>query len=290
MKIKNSISKWEKNTGPSVNKKGNNCIICGYETKLFTQTKNHLIYKCQHCGFGYTNELNAQVGGYHRDETYIQEEGLFENIFNKRVNEVTKFLKTGKVLEVGCSTGLMLSIFKKSGFTVKGVEISKKAAEIAKNRNLEIIVIPFEKIRFNEKFDLIVLNHTLEHLEDPLKVLEKARSLLTPKGYLMIDLPNFDSPVAKMLKKHWQHLLPDEHLWHFTPKSYELIFKKLNFKIMKIKKVSGIWDFANPHKEIYQSLRGFKKRFFKNILTAIPSLLMTKLNKGSDLFIIVRKK
>lgn len=296
MKITDLIPKRKKSPNSSITetssvmKKGDNCLICSHETKLFTETNNHLIYKCTNCGFGYTSKLSAQSGEYHRDETYIQEEELFSNIFNRRVKEITKFLKTGKVLEIGCSTGLMLSIFQKKGFNVKGVEISKKAAELAKTRGLEIITQPFEKIKFNEKFDLIILNHTLEHLENPLKILEKSKTLLNPKGYLLIDLPNFDSPNAKLFKKRWQHLLPEEHLWHFTQKSYEVLFKKLDFKIMKIKRASGVWDFANPYKEIYQSLTGRKKRFFKNILTAIPSLVMTKLNKGSDLLVLARKK
>lgn len=270
--------------------KGKNCLICSYPTYEFTKTKNHIIYKCSFCGFGYTGQLNAQTGGYHRDDTYIQEENLFKNIFSRRVKEISKFIKSGKVLEIGCSTGLMLSLFKEKGFNVKGVEISKKAAEIGTGRGIEIITVPFEKVRLNEKFDLIILNHTLEHLEEPLKVLEKAKSLLTPKGYLMIDLPNFDSPMAKFWKKRWAHLLPDEHLWHFTPKSFQILFKKLDFKMLKIKRASGIWDFGNPYKEIFDSLKGLKKRFVNNAFTAVPSLVMTKLNKGSDLLVIARKK
>lgn len=269
---------------------GKNCLVCGWETRKFAQTKGHIIYKCSHCGFGYTDQLGAQAGEYHRDETYIQEEKLFENIFSKRIREVTKYIKTGKVLEIGCSTGLMLSILQKKGFKVTGVEISKKAAEVAQKRGIEVLVSPFEKIKFDKKFDLVIINHTLEHLEDPLKVLEKAKIILTPKGYLMIDLPNFESPLAKLLKRKWPHLLPDEHLWHFTTKSFQIIFKKLDFKILTIKRASGIWDFGNPYKEVFYSLKGFKKRFAKNILTALPSLVMTKLNKGSDLLIIARKK
>lgn len=270
--------------------KGKNCLICAYPTSEFISTKNFIVFKCTHCGFGYTDKLSSQTGDYHRDDTYIQEEKLFENIFNRRIKEISKFIKSGKVLEIGCSTGLMLSLLQKKGFNVKGVEISKKAAEAAAKRGIEVTVAPFEKMKFNEKFDVIILNHTLEHLEDPVKTLEKAKSILTPKGYLMIDLPNFDSPMAKFLKKRWPHLLPDEHLWHFTPKSFETIFKKLNFKVLKIKKASGIWDFANPYKEIFHSFAGFKKRFVNNVLTAIPSLVMTKLNKGSDLLVIARKR
>lgn len=267
-----------------------NCSICGYPAKKFTEKSGHIIYKCINCGFGFTDSLNAQKGEYHRDETYITEEKLFENIFIRRVNEITKFLKTGKVLDIGCSTGVMLSIFKKKGFDVKGVEISKKAAEICRNKGIDVLIGPFEKIKFSEKFDLVVLNHTLEHLENPIEVLEKVKKILKPKGYLMIDLPNFDSPLAKLLRSKWPHLLPDEHLWHFTPKAFEVVLKKMDFRILAVKKASGIWDFGNPYLELNQSLFGFKKRFFPNVATLIPSWFFTKLNKGSDLLVIARKK
>ena len=266
------------------------CLICGYPAKKFTKKSGYLIFKCTNCGFGFTENLDSQKGDYHRDETYIIEERLFENIFLRRFEEITKYIRQGKVLEIGCSTGVMLSIFKKEGFEVEGVEVSNKAAEIAKGKGINVKVGFFEKVNFNEKFDLIIFNHTLEHLTDPIAAIKKAGRLLKPKGYIMIDLPNFDSPVAKILKSRWPHLLPDEHLWHFTPKSFSILFKKLDFKILTIKKASGIWDFGRPYQELYDSLIDLKKRFIKNFITSVPSFFMTKMNKGSDLLIIARKK
>lgn len=269
---------------------GKNCSICSSTTCIFTKKGEHAIYKCINCGFGYTDKLDKQSGDYHRDETYIIEENLFKNIFSRRVKEITRFIKTGKVLEIGCSTGLMLSLFKIKGFEAKGVELSKKAAEKAIEKGIDVKIAFFEKINFNEKFDLVVLNHTLEHMENPVEVLKKIKSILKPKGYVMIDLPNFDSPLAKILKSRWPLLLPDEHLWHFTPRAFNVLFKKMDFKILSINKASGLWDFENPYKEIAQSFTGLKKRFISNVLTMIPSLVMTKLNKGSDLLVIARKK
>lgn len=271
-------------------KSGKNCIICSSPTSLFAEKGEHAIYKCINCGFGYTDKLYKQSGDYHRDETYIIEEKLFKNIFSRRINQITRFIKTGKVLEIGCSTGLMLSLFKIKGFDAKGVELSRKAAEKAIEKGIDVKIAFFEKINFSEKFDLVVLNHTLEHMENPVGVLKKVKSILNPKGYVMIDLPNFDSPAAKILKSRWPHLLPDEHLWHFTPKAFNVLFKKMDFKIVNVSKTSGIWDFENPYKEIAQSFIGFKKRFIGNVLTLIPSFVMTKLNKGSDLLVIARKK
>lgn len=267
----------------------NKCPVCGFETKIFAKLKNHIIYKCKNCGFGFTTNLSAHLGNYHRDDTYIQEEKLFENIFSKRVSKILNFKTKGDVLDIGCSTGLFLSLFQKKGWNVTGVEISKKAAEVAEKRGVEVLIKPFEEIRFTKKFDLIVLNHTLEHLKDPFDVVKKASQLLKPGGLLYIDLPNFASLSASIYKKNWTHLLPDEHLWHFTYKSLEIMLQKLGLKIIFVERSSGIWDVNKPYLELLTSLVTFKKRFFFNLLSALPTLLISKINLGSDLMVIAKK-
>ncbi len=266
------------------------CPICGGKEKLFGKTKEFEIYKCKNCGFGWTQGAALQKGDYHRDDDYIKEESLFINIFQKRANLILNLSKPGKVLEVGCSTGILLSLLQAKGWDVTGVEISKPAAEIAKNRGIKVYEQKFEKIKFTEKYDCIIFNHTLEHLENPVQILEKTKSLLKPKGLLYIDLPNFDSLTAMIFRKKWTLLLPQEHLWHFTSKSFKLLMNKLDFKILLIERASGIWDYQRPIRGTLKSLVKFKKRFFRESFTAMPSLVLTKIGKGSDLMVIARKK
>lgn len=267
-----------------------NCPICQKPMYLYISRKDFKIYKCRKCGFGQTLGADIQIGDYHRDSEYDAEESLFRNIFLKRFNLIYKYIKSGEVLEIGCSTGIMLSIFRENGFSTTGVELSKKAASIARARGIEVINKPFEKIEFSKKFDLIIMNHTLEHLENPVQVIDKCRKLLKPKGILYIDLPNFDSFSLKFQKSNWPLLLPKEHLWHFTEKSFKEIFDKMNFKILSVEKASGVWDFNNPGKELFTSLTHMKKRFFSEFFTMIPTFFLTKTKKGTDLMVIARKK
>lgn len=271
-------------------KPSKSCLVCSSKTKFFSKNKNYQIYKCINCGFGFTDSPRIQQNDYHRDDTYISAEKLFKNIFLKRVEMISKFLKPSQVLEVGCSTGLMLSLLRKMGWQVIGVEISKKAANIAKERGIEVIESDFLKVRLEKKFDLVIFNHTLEHLQDPIEVLKKAKLTLKPKGILYIDLPNFGGFSARILKGKWPLLLPDEHLWHFNLKSLSILLKKMGFKILKVERASGIWDVASPFSEVLLSLVTFKKRFFSNIITALPALILTKLGWGTGLTIISRKR
>lgn len=266
-----------------------NCLVCGNGMDQLGKLKRYVIYRCGVCGFGATMGANIQTGNYHRDQIYLQEEALFENIFQKRVDKILKFKKEGKVLEVGCSTGIMLSLLKNLGWEVVGVEISKKAAEVAAKRGIPVTVRDFMQTNLSEKYDLVILNHTLEHMEYPVRVLEKIKSLLSPSGLLYIDLPNFGGLSAKLLGTNWPLLLPDEHLWHFSEKALKLLLKKTGFKIVYVEKASGIWDYGDPFHGLLLSLLNFKKRFFKEFITAVPSWIVSKFGMGSDLMVIARR-
>ena len=154
------------------------CPICLSETEVFTALQGSNILKCINCGLGITENLKGQVSDYHRDESYIKEEKLFENIFQKRVNIMMEVVKPKTVLEIGCSTGLLLSLFVRKSCEVAGVELSKKATEVARSRGIEVILGDFLKVKIDKKFDLIIFNHTLEHVEDPVKFINQASAAL----------------------------------------------------------------------------------------------------------------
>lgn len=267
------------------------CLACKRGVKLFSKQGKDLIYQCLNCGFGFTKSSDRQKKHYHRDENYIRQEEQFANIFKKRTQIIQKFYpQPGRVLEIGSSTGLMLQILKKLGWQVLGIEISPKAAEFAKKRGVPTIMTHFETTKLTEEyFDIIILNHTLEHLENPVKVLGKVNTVLKDGGVLFIDVPNFGGLSARILRGKWSYLLPEEHKWHFTLNSLKIILQRNNFQVVYSESASGIWDYQNPYLEIWQALTGFKKRFFPDILTALPTLIISKLNQGSGLIIVAQK-
>lgn len=267
------------------------CPGCSGDVKLYCQNEMHQIYKCINCGLGFTQNLNEQTGDYHRDEVYTQNTQQFKNIFNKRVRIIKKFtIKQGRILEIGSSTGLLLSIFQKQGWKVLGIEISQKAAEFAREKGIPILLTSFESVKLpKNSFDVIILNHTLEHLKDPEKVLKKVKALLSREGILFIDVPNFGGLSAQIFGKDWPYLLPQEHLWHFTLQSIKYFLTITNFKIVYSERSSGIWDYQNPYSEIWQAFWGFKKRFFADLLTAIPAFIISKINLGSGLIVVAKK-
>lgn len=227
---------------------------------------------------------------YHRDSDYLENENMFKNIFRKRFQIANKFIdRPGKVLDIGASTGVMLDIFKENGWQTFGVEPSESSL-VATKKGHNISNVFFEKVNFKKNyFDLIILNHTLEHLEDPEKVLVKAFNLLKRGGAVLVDVPNAGGIGSKLLGKKWPYLLPKEHISQFTKDSLSDVFAKAGFKIIHFESRSGIFEYSNPVLALWQSLTSFKKRFFEDILLSPYSLLVTLLNMGDSMTIVGKK-
>lgn len=228
---------------------------------------------------------------YHRDVDYEKFESLFRNIFTKRFNIIKKILgaKKGKVLDIGCSTGVFLDLFKERGWETWGVEPSN-SAESARRKGHNILKIYFEEADFPlGYFDLVIMNHTLEHMENPLTVLEKINKISKKGGMLFVDVPNAGGVSAKVLGKYWPYRLPKEHKHQFTRDSLTKILNRAGFKVVHFESRSGLFEFANPFLELWESLTTLKKRFLFDVVT-FPYSLTVSLSCGGDSMSIVCTK
>lgn len=235
--------------------------------------------------------MAKDYSNYHRDESYKESEALFENIFLTRVGIVEKFIsKLGKVLDIGTSTGVMLAIFKRKGWEVWGVEPSK-SGDVAKKRGFKVLRTTFEKAKLPKNyFDLVVMNHVLEHMDKPVEVLERVGKLLRRNGIVLVDVPNAGGLGARIMGKRWRYRLSKEHKHQFTKESLFKVFKKAGFEVIYFESRTGICEYKKPFLELWRSLAGFKKRFFTDLLTAPYALLATLFNMGDSMSLVGRKK
>ncbi|OGY09559.1 MAG: hypothetical protein A2782_03375 [Candidatus Blackburnbacteria bacterium RIFCSPHIGHO2_01_FULL_43_15b] len=231
-----------------------------------------------------------ETKNYHRDEVYLQNQDLFRNIFRVVFKKVLKYKKRGSILEVGSSMGLLLDIFRNAGWVVQGIEPSEKSSLYAKKIGIPTIGETFEESKISGKYDVIILNHVLEHLTDPARVLKKAHRLLNNDGIIVVNVPNAGSLAARIYGDSWEYVLTKEHLWQFTPNSLNGVLSDSGFKMLEWNAVSGVWEYDNPAAEIWQSLTNFKKRFFRNVLTAIPAWFVTRLKMGTGLSVVAQKQ
>jgi 2-polyprenyl-3-methyl-5-hydroxy-6-metoxy-1,4-benzoquinol methylase len=120
------------------------------------------------------------------------------------------------------------------GFTVKGVEVSQWASAYAREeKGLDVVPGTLEEARFADAcFDVVVLNHVLEHVEAPKPLLAEIRRILKDDGLLAIGVPNAGSLMATLIGARWASWRPEQHLWHFTPDTLAALLKTVGFDVI----------------------------------------------------------
>lgn len=129
----------------------------------------------------------------------------------------THFVPGGKLLDVGCGDGGYLAQMRDLGWEVEGVEVDPLAVKQARKLNLPVYLGALEQKRFeNNLFDAVIINHVIEHVHDPLKVLKECYRILKPGGKLVVITPNARSIAHCWFGEYWWQLDPPRHLHLFT--------------------------------------------------------------------------
>jgi 2-polyprenyl-3-methyl-5-hydroxy-6-metoxy-1,4-benzoquinol methylase len=112
--------------------------------------------------------------------------------------------------------------------------VRKLAALCEKNFGIKVhSPSEFVEEKLDKNYDIISLWHVFEHVYSYNTYFDLFSKSLQDKGYLILALPNCDSPDAKMYKSYWNAYDTPRHIWHFTPKTIEKFAKKRGFKIIK---------------------------------------------------------
>lgn len=139
----------------------------------------------------------------------------------------------GRVLDIGCGSGEFLAVMRALGWRCVGLEPDSKAAATARDRlGLEVVESRLEAGRLApEAFDLVTLNHAIEHLADPLEGLAECRRLLAPGGLLAIVTPNLESLGLSRFGRRWVHLDVPRHFWLFTRDTLQKTLSRAGFSL-----------------------------------------------------------
>ena len=139
--------------------------------------------------------------------------------------------KPGKVLDFGCGLGWLLSSIDIS-WEKHGLEISKFASEHASQFG-QIFCGDYREYS-ESNFDLVIMNHVIEHLPDPLSSIKMAKQFLKPGAHLIIGTPNFDSGAARRYGGNFRMLHDPTHISLFSEDSLRRLLRDNGFKITNI--------------------------------------------------------
>lgn len=235
----------------------NNCPVCNSNAfKQHLSCKDYTVsqetfnlVQCQDCSFVFTNPRphDSVLGNYYKSEDYIShsdtKKGLVSKLYHavrsytlgKKISLISRYVPHGTILDYGCGTGMFLNECKKAGWKTMGMEPDSGARQIGAKMNLDV----FEgkeallKQHPNTTFDIITLWHVLEHVTDLEKTLGFFKTKLNPNGALVIAVPNHGSFDAQFYKEFWAAYDVPRHLYHFEPKTIQLLLERFGFKLQQ---------------------------------------------------------
>jgi len=145
-----------------------------------------------------------------------------------------EFFEPRKVLEIGCGMGRALSWFKEFGADVTGIEPSDYACQIARQRGIMVINGYFDEREIDEQFDVIYIEQVLSHIPDFLHTLIKAKKLLKDDGLIMIEEPNDNNQLQKLLEaKHGRYWVTPDHCNYFNFGSLTASLQDIGFEVVE---------------------------------------------------------
>ena len=288
------------------------CPLCGDSQFVHTESCNDYfvshetfsLYACCNCHFVFTQDapVGEEKGRYYQTSDYISHSDTKKGSLNWIYHQVRSVMirrktqlsvkekKNGNLLDVGCGTGYFAASVKRKEWNVTGVEPSKTAAEVARNK-FGIEVIHPEKLPelSHHQFDTITLWHVLEHLEDLNETMALLSKLLHDDGKLIVALPNNNAFDAAKYRAHWAAYDVPRHIWHFSSDTFQRLAQKHGYTITTIKSMPFDAFYISILSEKYKGrkcplLRGF----FSGVMAYAVSIFNKK--RSSSLIFVLRKK
>jgi SAM-dependent methyltransferase len=211
------------------------------------------IVRCRACRLMLTSPRDdhatlARVYAELADVAYAQEEDNRRLTAEDHCDVVTATLPDrGRLLDVGCATGVFAGVACRRGWRVTGLDASTWATARARVQHPDATFVTgsVESAQFpSATFAAVTLWDVLEHVPSPLDTLRQLRHWLGPQGCVFLNLPNARSVVARFMGPHWILLLR-EHLWYFSPETVTRLLTIVGFDVIRIRSNRVRFSVAN---------------------------------------------
>lgn len=151
-----------------------------------------------------------------------------------------------RLLDVGCGNGDFIEFAASLGWNAQGLDPDPEAVIAARKAGLTVAEGGFPNTGVaDEQFDVVTLNHVIEHVHDPIAALSEVHRILRPGGKVWIATPNLDSAGSRLFSCHWRGLEPPRHLTIFNASSLKLACESAGFAtaVLRRQPPSTAWYF-----------------------------------------------
>ena len=255
------------------------------------------LLKCASCGQFLSSCTSAQhdaalwkwdvAGG---TEPGARSAARYRKVSERRLTTSIKLLHTGSpsphLLDVGCSSGSLLTVASNIGLSVSGVEPAALAAETAQKNGFNVYAGYLHQAAYpSDHFDIVTLFEIVEHLSDPASLIAECRRVLKPGGILAINTPNAASWTAKFMGARWEGFSLTGlggHASFFTPGSMRSLARVSRLQIAKTETRNvRFYEKGQCHPAVFRAAKILAQ------LLAFPARIF---GQGHDLLVFMRKE
>lgn len=261
-------------------------------------------YRCPSCRLIFLCPVPANLGAYYPQDYYPVPASLAElraASENERfkLDLITRFTRTGRLLDIGPAYGSFAYLAKQSGFDVEVVEMDLRCCEFLRDVvRIETIHSSdaVQAVRGRGPYEVITIWHVIEHIPDFAQTLTALAEKVSPDGFFVLAAPNPDAWQFCVLGRYWTHVDAPRHIALIPVELLVAHMRKLGFTAVSVTMTDpgGVgWNYFGWQ----MSLANFAKtRFFKSALCRLGTMLTLVMKpieqndrRGSAYTIIFRK-
>lgn len=277
----------------------NRCRICDnevienvYQVKEVRQKTGEIFefFKCDRCGCVQIISIPHDIGKYYKNyysfesiiatnkiKSFLRKAVFKYRLFNNnflgylisKLNpnmfswiESYLFDFNSSVLDIGCGNGALLYKMAESGFTnLTGVDPFIKFSKIDIVNDVKINLFKEQFTNLSDKYDIIMLHHVLEHIENQHDFFTNIKRIMHPNSKIIFVLPIISDMLWNIYGiKSFQFEDIPRHLYIHSQKSFEWMIMKYGYKIINKKSLfeEKILNNIYGESEIYEK-SSFKK-------------------------------
>lgn len=238
------------------------CILClsqntelwaeSWDVEFHTSDERYHYYRCKDCGVLFIDPVPVErlhlIYPPNYNNNLIQDS--FVNKIKIWLDGVTLKKTLGAIpgselsaLDIGGGYGLQLDIIRnldpRVTFT-QVVDIDRLACESASKKGHSAFCGKIEEFHTDRKFDFITMYNLIEHVAEPIRILEAAQSMLSPGGLILLKTPNHDSLDARIFRhRNWSGYHCPRHWVIFTKESLERTVTNVGLRVKSFSYTQG---------------------------------------------------
>lgn len=283
------------------------------------------IIDCEVCSFKHIYPLpnRNEIDQLYKEEYYEKAQPEYidrvkadaewwSEVYKERVVQIEEFFDKDKeinTLDIGSGPGYYLKEATEKGWKALGIEPSKNACQYAKSLDLNIVnsFFTIEEARKLEKFDVIHMNNVLEHMSNPIEIIQLVWDKLNENGVLCVAVPNDFNIFQNTLHEKYNYkpwwISPKEHLNYFSFETLRNLLENNGFDVLKettnfpmelfLMMDENYIEDSKLGRECHKKRKSFEMKLFENNLQKVKANFYESLASnglGREVIIYARKR